>query len=96
MGKIRRFPVVTEVCVQYVLEARVEGTMLKEWLLKEWKQTGLKLKEANTACEVADVAVRKYLDQGHLWYYPPPEMFEKLQKYAKEKGDPLPDVRTFR
>jgi len=86
--KIRRFPVVTEVCVQYVLEARVEGMPLREWLLKEWKRTGLPLRKANEACEVADVAVRKYLDQTHLWYFPPPEMFQKMQEYANKHGDP--------
>jgi hypothetical protein len=86
--KIRRFPVVTEVCVQYVLEARVNGKPLKEWLLSEWKRSGLPQREANTACGVADVATRKYFDQGHLWYYPPPEMFARLQEYANRKGDP--------
>jgi hypothetical protein len=65
--KIRRFPVVSEVCVQYVFEARIEGLLLKEWLMREWKRTGLPLRKANEACGVADAAVRKYLDQGHLW-----------------------------
>jgi site-specific DNA-methyltransferase (adenine-specific) len=87
-SKIRRFPVVSELCVQYVFEARVEGLLLKEWLLKEWTRTGLNLSKANEACGVADVATRKYLDQGHLWYYPPPEMFEKLQVYANRHGQP--------
>jgi DNA modification methylase len=87
-GKIRRFPVVSEVCVQYVFEPRIGGKLLKEWLLHEWRRTGLKLREANTACEVADVAVRKYLDQGHLWYWPPVEMFAKLRDYANAKGKP--------
>ena len=87
-GKIRRFPVVTEVCVQYVLEARVQGKPLKEWLLSEWKRTGLPVREANKACGVADAATRKYLDQGHLWYYPPPEMFFKMQEYANLHGEP--------
>jgi hypothetical protein len=87
-GKIRRFPVVTEVCVQYVFEARVRGTRLKEWLLSEWKRTGLPAREANKACGVADAATRKYLDQGHLWYYPPPEMFVKMQVYANLHGEP--------
>jgi site-specific DNA-methyltransferase (adenine-specific) len=87
-AKIRRFPVVSEVCVQYVFEARADGLPLKEWLLREWQRTGLRLREANTACGVADVAVRKYLDQGHLWYFPPPEMFERLQAYANEHGRP--------
>lgn len=86
-AKIRRFPVVTEVCVQYVLEARVEGKTLKEWLLDEWRRSGLPQREANKACGVADVATRKYFDQGHLWYFPPPEMFDKLQSYANANGD---------
>jgi site-specific DNA-methyltransferase (adenine-specific) len=85
--KIRRFPVVTEVCVQYVFEKKIDGLSLKEWLLKEWRRTGLKLKEANIACEVADVAVRKYLDQGHLWYWPPLEKFLKLSTYANKYGE---------
>jgi site-specific DNA-methyltransferase (adenine-specific) len=84
--KIRRFPVVTEVCVQYVFEARVEGLTLQQWLLREWKRTGLPLKRANDACAVKDAAVRKYFDQGHLWYFPPPEMFQRLQAYANARG----------
>lgn len=86
--KIRRFPVVSEVCVQYVFEARVSGKPLKRWLLDEWRRTGLPLRKANEACGVADAAVRKYLDQGHLWYYPPPEMFEQIQVYANTHGKP--------
>ena len=87
-SKIRRFPVVSEVCVQYVFEAKINGLPLKTWLFQEWKRSGLPFRKANDACGVADVATRKYLDQGHLWYYPPPEMFEKLQRYANELGDP--------
>lgn len=87
-GKIRRFPVVTEVCVHYVFEARVRGQSLKAWLLSEWRRSGLPLHAANEACKVADAAVRKYLDQGHLWYPPPPEMFERLQEYANHHGRP--------
>lgn len=86
--KIRRFPVVTEVCVQYVMESRIEGLTLKKWLLKEWTRTGLPRRKANDACGVKDAAVRKYLDQGHLWYFPPAAMFENLQKYANQFGDP--------
>lgn len=87
-GKIRRFPVVTEVCVQYVYEARIDGLSLQHWLYREWKRTGLALRRANEACGVADAAVRKYLDQGHLWYFPPPEMFEKMCIYANTHGKP--------
>jgi site-specific DNA-methyltransferase (adenine-specific) len=57
-GKIRRFPVVTEVCVQYVYEARIDGLSLQHWLYREWKRTGLALRRANEACGVADAAVR--------------------------------------
>ncbi|MBN1787377.1 MAG: hypothetical protein JW806_03180 [Sedimentisphaerales bacterium] len=86
--KIRRFPVVSEVCVQYTFEVKIDGLILKQWLKKEWQRTGLPLKKANEACGVRDAAVRKYLDQGHLWYYPPPEMFILLQEYANKFGAP--------
>lgn len=87
-SRIRRFPVVTEVCVQYVFDGRIDALPLKEWLLREWRRTGLPLRAANEACGVADAAVRKYLDQGHLWYFPPPERFQMLADYANEHGDP--------
>lgn len=91
-AKIRRFPVVSEVCVQYVFEAKIDQLPLNKWLLKEWKRSGLTLRKANDACGVSDAATRKYLDQGHLWYFPPIEMFVKLQQYAnkygKEEGKP--------
>lgn len=86
--KIRRFPVVTEVCVQYVFEARINGLTLQNWLRQEWARTGLPFRKANEACGVKDAAVRKYLDRGHLWYFPPPEMFEKLAQYANKHGNP--------
>ena len=66
----------------------MDGLILKEWLLREWKRTGRPVREANTACGVADVAVRKYLDQGHLWYYPPVDMMMKMVAWANEKGKP--------
>ena len=86
--KIRRFPVVTEVCVQYVFEARVQGKQLKQWLLEEWKRTGLPQRRANEACGVNNAATRKYFDQGHLWYFPPPEVMQKLSDFANRFGDP--------
>ncbi|EDW0653412.1 site-specific DNA-methyltransferase [Salmonella enterica subsp. enterica serovar Weslaco] len=87
-AKIRRFPVVTELCVQYVFEPKIDELTLQHWLYREWKRSKLPLKKANEACEVKNVATRKYLDQGHLWYIPPPDMFEKMAKYANEHGDP--------
>lgn len=87
-AKIRRFPVVTEVCVQYVREAVINGQSLKSWLRSEWKRTGLTYKRANEACGVKDAATRKYFDQGHLWYFPPATVFEKLARYANEHGRP--------
>lgn len=85
-AKIRRFPVVTEVCVQYVREIRISGKTLRQWLLAEWERTGLPLRRANEACGVRDAAVRKYLDQSHLWYFPPPDAFGKLAAYANLHG----------
>jgi DNA methylase len=85
--RLRRFPVVTEICVLYVREMHIDGLLLKEWLLREWKRSGLPLKRANDACGVRDAAVRKYLDQGHLWYFPPPEKFERLVEYANMYGE---------
>ncbi|MBS0379914.1 MAG: site-specific DNA-methyltransferase [Proteobacteria bacterium] len=88
-ASIRRFPVVSEVCVQYVLAAHMDGMELRDWLYHEWTRSGLPLKRANEACGVRDAASRKYLDRGHLWYFPPPPMFERLQAYANRKGDPI-------
>jgi len=85
-GKIKRFPVVTEVCAHYVFDGKINNLPLRDWLAGEWKRTGLPLREANEACGVKDAAVRKYLDRGHLWYFPPPEMFEKMAKYANKHG----------
>jgi site-specific DNA-methyltransferase (adenine-specific) len=87
-GTLRRFPVVTEVCAQYVYVPTVDGLSLRAWLHREWKRTGLPMRLANTACGVKDVATRKYLDQGRLWYFPPPPMFARLVDYANTHGDP--------
>ncbi len=87
-AKIRRFPVVSEVCVQYVFDYKIDELTLQQWLIREWKRTGLPQKRANEACGVKDVAVRKYLAKDHLWYFPPAEMFEKLVSYANEYGKP--------
>ncbi|HEY4122303.1 MAG TPA: DNA methyltransferase [Byssovorax sp.] len=86
--RIRRFPVVTEVCVQYAFEARVAGRFLKAWLREEWLRAGLPLCRANEACGVKDAAVRKYFDQGHLWYFPPVEAMARIAEYANLHGDP--------
>ncbi len=89
---IRRFPVVTELCVLY--RRRLEfstpdGVMAaKQWLRYEWQRSGLPLSAANEACGVANAATRKYLTQDWLWYFPPPEMMERLVGYANSHGDP--------
>lgn len=92
-NSIRRFPVVSEVCVQYVREVRLEtaegtGLPIKEWLRAEWKRAGLPLSKTNEACGVKNAATRKYFTQCHLWYFPPPEMMERLAAYAEENGEP--------
>ena len=89
---LRKFPVVTEVCVQYVREAEfyVQGrtVTMQEWLRHEWRRTGLPFHLANEACGVQNAATRKYLTGCHLWYYPPVEAFVKLAEYANLHGDP--------
>jgi len=85
-AKIRRFPVVSEVCVQYVFDAKINGISLQKWLISEWKRTKLPMRLANQACGVVDAATRKYFDKGHLWYFPPPEMFLKISNYANQYG----------
>lgn len=89
---LRKFPVVTEVCVHYVKAAlfRVgDQTMtMQEWLRHEWLRSGLALRLANKACDVLNAATRKYLSADHLWYYPPPNAFVKLAQYANRHGKP--------
>ncbi|MHC5011565.1 MAG: DNA methyltransferase, partial [Planctomycetota bacterium] len=89
---LRKFPVVTEVCVQYVRDAEFrvgERTLsMQAWLRHEWERTGLPFYRANEACGVANAATRKYLTACHLWYYPPVEAFQRLAAYANEHGAP--------
>lgn len=89
---LRKFPVVTEVCVHYVkaAEFRTAGRKMtmQEWLRHEWKRSNLPLRLANEACGVLNAATRKYLTADHLWYYPPPDAFAKLARYANDHGAP--------
>jgi len=89
---LRKFPVTTEVCVQYIKPARfdVRGRQasMQEWLRDEWQRSGLPFRLANEACGVLNAATRKYLASDHLWYYPPVDAFERLARYANEHGDP--------
>lgn len=88
---LRKFPVVTELCVQYVKNAafQVNGKSLsmQEWLRYEWERTGIPLSKTNEACEVKNAATRKYFTKDHLWYFPPPDAFEKLVRYANRHGE---------
>ncbi len=87
---LRKFPVVTEVCVQYVKAATfsVEGrrVSMQAWLRHEWARAGLPLSAANRACGVTNAATRKYLTACHLWYFPPVEAFVRLAAYANRHG----------
>ena len=87
---LRKFPIVTEVCVQYV-KAPVFCSVgnivsMQEWLRQEWKRAGLPFHLANEACGVLNAATRKYLTGDHLWYYPPVDAFVKLVEYANRNG----------
>lgn len=87
---LRRFPVATEVCVQYVRPPRFRiggrSVGMKEWLRWEWVRSGLPLNRSNEACGVKNAATRKYLTQDHLWYFPPPEAFQRLADFANAYG----------
>jgi len=87
---IRKFPVTTEVCVQYVRKAEFpvgERIMtMQEWLRYEWERSGLPFSKTNEASGTKNAATRKYFTKDHLWYYPPPEAFEMFQKYANRHG----------
>jgi site-specific DNA-methyltransferase (adenine-specific) len=91
---IRKFPVVTEMCVQYVrsdeaiLGLEDDERDVQEWIRDEWKRADLTFSEANEACGVASAATRKWFAADNKWYFPPPEQFERLREYANEHGDP--------
>ena len=87
---IRRFPVVTELCVFYQRRFEVSGPdgpmPVQRWMRHEWRRSGLPLTRANEACGVRNAATRKYLTQDWLWYWPPGLMMERLAAYANEQG----------
>ena len=87
---LRKFPVTTEVCVQYTKRVLfcVNGTKMdmQRWLRYEWARTGLPFCKTNEACGVKNAATRKYFTKDHLWYYPPPKAFEKIVEYANRNG----------
>lgn len=88
---IRRFPVVTEVCAQYVRVVRLrvpdgQNLPMPQWLRHEWSRTGLPFSKTNEACGVKNAATRKYFTKDHLWYFPPPEMMVRLAEYANRHG----------
>jgi site-specific DNA-methyltransferase (adenine-specific) len=90
---IRRFPVVTEACVQYVRDVKLptdDGKYLavQEWLRYEWERSGLPLNKTNEACGVKNAATRKYFTKCHLWYFPPPDKMEQIVAYANKYGKP--------
>lgn len=88
---IRRFPVVTEICVLYQRKFAVKtpgGEMsVQKWLRHEWQRAGLPLNRANEACGVANAATRKYLTQDWMWYWPPGEMVQRMADYANSRSD---------
>ena len=61
---------------------------IKEWLKWEWERSGLPLSRSNKACNVRNAATRKYLTKDHMWYFPPPEAFQRLADFANAHGQP--------
>jgi DNA modification methylase len=88
---LRRLPVVTEICVQYVrrplFKVGERKLDMKKWLRYEWKRTGLPFSKTNEAVGMRNAATRKYFTKDHLWYPPPPRAFEKLVDYANRFGN---------
>jgi site-specific DNA-methyltransferase (adenine-specific) len=89
---LRKYPVVTEVCVQYVRKVCLDtggvSLPMKDWLRHEWERSGLPLRQTNEACGVKNAATRKYFTRCHLWYFPPAEAFERLAAFANAHGRP--------
>lgn len=90
---LRRFPVVTEVCAHYIRKPQFilgcnQTCSAQDWLRSEWSRTGLPFSQANVACGVKNAATRKYLTGDHLWYFPPPDTFERLATFANQHGKP--------
>lgn len=89
---LRQFPIVTEVCVQYVKPPRfavgASLVSMQEWLRHEWQRSGLPMYLANEVCGVKNAATRKYLAADHLWYFPPPEAFAAMAAFLNTKGSP--------
>lgn len=88
---ISHLPVVSEICVQYVKRAIFkvgdEQLNMMDWLISEWKRTGLPMRKTNEACGVIDAATRKYFTKDeHLWYMPPTDKFVKIVEYANNYG----------
>ena len=89
---IRGFPIVTEMCIQYIRNIDLtahDGTELpmKQWLRSEWKRSGLSLGMTNEACGVANAATRKYFTLDSNWYFPPPSKMMALAEYAAKHGN---------
>lgn len=88
---ISRFPVVTEVCVQYVKRPSFlindEHYSMQEWLIHEWGRTKIPFSRTNEICGVKDAATRKYFTKSNLWYMIPAESFGKIAEYANLHGD---------
>jgi len=89
---LRQFPIVTEVCAQYVKPATFDiggsNVSMQAWLRHEWLRSKLPMYLANKACGVKNAATRKYLTSDHVWYFPPPEAFASMAHYLNTKGDP--------
>lgn len=87
---LRKLPIVTEVCAQYVkapsFYVNGKSVSMKEWLRYEWERTGFPFSITNKVCGVKNAATRKYFTKCHLWYFPPPDAFEKLADYANTYG----------
>lgn len=90
---IRRFPVVTEVCVMYSrpftpTDAVGRPLPVNRWLRQQWQLAGFPLALTNEVCGVKSAATRKWFTLDHHWYWPPGSALEQLGRYANTHGRP--------
>jgi site-specific DNA-methyltransferase (adenine-specific) len=100
-NRMRKFPHITEVCVQYVRDAEFtspndESMDMQEWVISEWDRSGLTRQDANVACGVADAASRKYLMKGNHWYYHPPNDWRRWRSTRTNTAIPKASRTSLR
>lgn len=67
---------------------------IRLWLVSEWRDAGLKMRQANEACGVASMAGHYF--GASQWHLPTWEKYQDLANYAAKHGAALPPERNAR